>query len=137
MITSRSVEGHELSGQIRSSISRKYTFVRPLAAARSAANAASLSAADASKSQGWRLTTPRATQPGTSNGGSGDPVIPGTVQEISGPLQLCSEKALHATLAPEKWQGERLWLVALHGEIAMEDDKVGALRREIICEVVP
>ena len=61
---------------------------------------------------------------------------PGLVQEVSGPLSLCIPHALHATLSPEKWEGERIWLVALYGEIAHADDKVGALKREILGELL-
>ena len=71
-----------------------------------------------------------------SNGGhSGEAARPGLVQKISGPLQLCGSGALHATLHPEKWKGDRLWIVALHGEVAFADHKMGALEREIICEI--
>ncbi len=59
----------------------------------------------------------------------------GLIQKESGPLSLCHAGTLHATLKPEKWQGDRLWLVAMHGEVAITDDKVGALEREIICEI--
>jgi hypothetical protein len=39
-------------------------------------------------------------------------------------------------LKPEKWKGERLWVVALFGELQFaDDDKVGALEREIIGEI--
>jgi hypothetical protein len=38
-------------------------------------------------------------------------------------------------MQPEKWQGERLWVVALYGEVEQQDDKFGALRREIIGEI--
>ena len=69
-----------------------------------------------------------------SNGGRNDPVGPGTVEKIAGPLQLCTSRALHATLKPEKWKGERWWIVALIGEVAKDDDKMGALQREIIGE---
>jgi hypothetical protein len=61
-------------------------------------------------------------------------VKPGTVEKVEGPLELCSTKALHATLIPPKWKGERLWVVALHGEIAGDEEKYGALEREIIGE---
>jgi hypothetical protein len=57
------------------------------------------------------------------------------MQEIEGPLQLCGPGALHATMNPDKWKGDRLWLVALHGEVQFQDDKVGALKREILAEV--
>jgi hypothetical protein len=69
------------------------------------------------------------------NGGSGTIAKPGLIEEIAGPLQLCSRKALHATLDPQKWRGERLWVVALYGEIQSEEDKLGALKREILFEV--
>jgi hypothetical protein len=68
-------------------------------------------------------------------GGRGKPVKSGDIQEVAGPLVLCGPRALHATLNPDKWKGERLWLVALHGEVQHADDKVGALKREILCEV--
>ena len=40
----------------------------------------------------------------------------------------------HATLIPPKWKGERVWLVALIGEIAGDDEKYWALEREILGE---
>jgi hypothetical protein len=64
-----------------------------------------------------------------------EPASPGLMQEVAGPLKLCSGNALHATMHPEKWQGERLWIVALHGEVQYAEHKMGALKREIICEV--
>ena len=68
------------------------------------------------------------------NGGSNDPVSPGTVEEIKGPLQIYTAQALHATVLPPKWKGERWWIVALIGEVQWEDDKCAALKREIIGE---
>jgi hypothetical protein len=71
-----------------------------------------------------------------SNGGSGvEAARPGLLQKVSGPLRLCGPRALHATLHPDKWRGDRLWIVALHGDVDVQDDKVGALEREIIGEV--
>ena len=70
-----------------------------------------------------------------ANGGMAPPVAVGDVHEITGPLRLCSAGALHATMRPEKWQGERLWVVALYGEVAFEDDKCGALKRQILGEI--
>ena len=70
------------------------------------------------------------------NGGSGDPVKPGDVHEVEGPLNLCSSSALHATYFPRKWKGERVWIVALIGEVKDDGDKLGALKREIIGECV-
>ena len=71
-----------------------------------------------------------------ANGGAASEAArPGLVQEIRGPLALCGPKALHATMRPDKWKGERLWVVALHGEVLHDGDKCGALKREIIGEV--
>jgi hypothetical protein len=68
------------------------------------------------------------------NGGTNAPVKPGTVEKIQGPLRICTRHALHATQVPPKWQGERVWIVALIGEIAQDGDKFGALEREVIGE---
>ncbi len=71
-----------------------------------------------------------------ANGGrSKVPAHVGMIEEIKGPLHLCGAGALHATLDPDKWSGERVWLVALHGEVAIGENKVGALKREILAEV--
>ena len=70
------------------------------------------------------------------NGGSSSPVEIGQIQKASGPLNLCHANTLHATLNPAKWKGDRLWIVAMHGEIQQDGDKVGALVREIVAEVI-
>jgi len=70
-----------------------------------------------------------------ANGGSGKPVAVGDVQKENGPLVLCRKGTLHATLDPHKWKGDRLWIVALYGEVARDQSKVGALEREILGEV--
>ena len=70
------------------------------------------------------------------NGGSGDPVKPGDVQEIEGPLEICTKHALHGTLNPENWNGERLWVVALYPPVQSDGDKLGSLKREILCEIM-
>ena len=48
---------------------------------------------------------------------------------------LCEKTTLHATLMPSKWKGERLWIVALDGTVVGNAEKMGALKREILCEV--
>ena len=68
------------------------------------------------------------------NGGKSDPVAPGKVETIPGPLKICSEHALHATFIPPKWKGDRWWIVALIGDVQIDDDKAGALTREILGE---
>src|ERR1041385_3436106 len=71
-----------------------------------------------------------------ANGGSSDePARPGLRQTTQGPLSLCHKGTLHATLEPERWKGERLWIVALEGEVVGDAEKMGALTREILCEV--
>jgi hypothetical protein len=69
-----------------------------------------------------------------ANGGSGTKAAPGLREKIAGPLKICTKNALHATMRPEKWKGDRFWIVALYGEIQRQDDKLGALERVIICE---
>jgi len=69
-----------------------------------------------------------------ANGGRCDPVAPGTVHKEQGPLNLCSRGTLHAALNPPKWQGERWWIVALIGKVVGDDEKYGALEREIVGE---
>ena len=61
---------------------------------------------------------------------------PGVVHIAPGPLNLCVAGTLHATLVPPKWRGERWWLVAMLGKIVEGDDKIGALKREIIGEAL-
>ena len=70
-----------------------------------------------------------------ANGGAGEAVKPGMKQKVAGPLSLCSARALHATYNPDSWSGTRTWIVALIGEVAEQDDKLGALEREIIAEL--
>jgi hypothetical protein len=72
-----------------------------------------------------------------ANGGSGTIARDGLIEKIEGPLEICTRRALHATTDPPKHKGERLWLVAMRGELQFSDDKVGALEREIICELKP
>ena len=68
------------------------------------------------------------------NGGRNKAVAPGTIEQIAGPLQLCGKRALHATMLPPKWKGDRWWIVALIGEVQQLADKFGALKREVIGE---
>ena len=71
----------------------------------------------------------------SNNGKPMEPAAPGVVHTSPGPLNLCQSGTLHATMNPEKWKGDRLWVVALFGEVAWENDKCGALKREILFEV--
>jgi hypothetical protein len=72
-----------------------------------------------------------------ANGGRDiDPAAPGVIHTAPGPLNLCRRGTLHATLIPPKWQGERWWIVAMHGEVAWDEDKCGALKREILGEAL-
>ena len=85
---------------------------------------------------GARLAFWRARKDGTpANSGTGGLRYVGMVEEIEGPLKVCTPKALHGTLAPWKWKGERCFVVALIGEVQEQEDKLGALKREILAEV--
>ena len=89
------------------------------------------------KKAGAKICYWRSTQDAKpANGGSGAPVKAGDVQKIAGPLEVCTKRALHGTMIPPKWKGERWWVVALIGEIQGDDEKYGALEREIIGECV-
>jgi hypothetical protein len=60
------------------------------------------------------------------------------IEEEKGPLVACQAGALHATMNPSKWKGERLWVVALYPPIeTVDEDKFASLKREIIAEIVP
>jgi hypothetical protein len=70
-----------------------------------------------------------------ANGGHDiEAAAPGVVHKAPGPLNLCHGGTLHATLIPPEWNGERIWVVALLGEVRGNDEKYGALEREIIGE---
>ena len=69
-----------------------------------------------------------------ANGGSGVIAEAGAIHKAPGPLNLCHKGTLHATLIPPKWQGERWWIVALHGKVVGNDEKFGCLEREIVGE---
>ena len=80
----------------------------------------------------------RSQKDGTpANGGRSAPVKPGLIQREPGPLRdECGAGQLHATLKPEEWQGDRIWIVALGGEVRGDAEKMWALEREIIEEVI-
>ena len=82
----------------------------------------------------WRSDRRGLPANGGQDNGQG-PAIAGTIHESSGPLILCKAGTLHATLNPSRWKGDRLWVVALFGEVKRDGDKLGALRREIIGEI--
>ena len=79
----------------------------------------------------WRST--KDAKP--ANGGKLPSVKVGDVHVTKGPLTLCQEGTLHATFNPLAWKGERWWAVAMHGEIAIGENKIGALKREILAEI--
>lgn len=72
------------------------------------------------------------------NGGSGPPRTIGTVEEDDMRNGPCEKGALHATMKPTAWKGERLWVVALYPPVTVvDDDKFAAKKREILAEIVP
>jgi hypothetical protein len=72
----------------------------------------------------------------SNGGGKIEPAAPGVIHTSPGPLQTCHSGTLHATLIPPKWQGERWWIVALHGEVVGDEEKYGCLKREILGEAL-
>jgi len=59
----------------------------------------------------------------------------GAIHELVEPLELCGN-ALHATYTPHHWRGCRVWVVALQNS-RIDGNKLGALYREIIGEILP
>jgi hypothetical protein len=59
----------------------------------------------------------------------------GLTEEAEGPLELCTHRALHGTLDPTKWKGERWWVVALHEPVVTDGDKAGSLKRTIVADL--
>jgi len=89
------------------------------------------------KKAGAKICYWRSNPDGTpANGGRAAPVKVGDVQKEAGPLTLCSRGTLHATLIPPKWNGDRWWIVAIKGEVVGDDEKYGALEREILGEAL-
>jgi hypothetical protein len=69
-----------------------------------------------------------------TNGGSGEPVSAGMLQQVRPPLSICSN-GLHAALNPWGWSGDRWWVVALFEPVQRRDDKFASLKRLIIEEL--
>ncbi len=88
--------------------------------------------------EGVKLAYWRSTAKGqpANNGNKIADAAPGVVHKVDGPLEICTSRALHATLVPPKWKGERWWIVALHGDVVGDDVKWASLEREIIGECV-
>jgi len=57
------------------------------------------------------------------------------MEEVEGPLLICSNRALHGSIEPWRWKGDRLFVVALYGRVVKQGDKLGALKREIVAEI--
>ena len=92
------------------------------------------------RAQGAVLAFWKSNKDGTpSNGGDSYKAkrivrMPGMIEEISGPLEICTANALHATFYPPNHKGEKVWIVAMYPPFQCKDDKLGALKREIVCE---
>ena len=67
-----------------------------------------------------------------ANGGTGLARSVGVIDFTSGTLNLCGKTALHATLKPSVWKGERWWIVRLSSPVIGDDSKLGSQRREIL-----
>ena len=93
---------------------------------------------EAAKAAGVTIAFWRSSKIGLPANGGGriEAAAPGVIHTAPGPLSLCDEGTLHATLIPPKWKGERYWIVALHGEVIGDEEKYGCLKREIIGEAL-
>lgn len=89
------------------------------------------------RANGAQIAFWRASEDGRPcNNGTGPPRTVGMVEEEPGPLVACQRGALHATLSPNKWTGERLFIVALYPPVLkVDDDKFASLKREILAEI--
>jgi hypothetical protein len=76
----------------------------------------------------WRCT--KDNQP--ANGGSGTIAKEGLIEEIEGPLAICTQRGLHGTLDPTMWKGEKWWIVQLHEPVQQEKDKRASLKRTFV-----
>ena len=92
----------------------------------------------AAQSAGATIAFWRSSENGlpANGGGKIEVAFPGVVHTSPGPLSLCDRGTLHATLIPPKWEGERWWIVALHGEVIGDEEKYGCLKREILGEAL-
>ena len=70
-----------------------------------------------------------------ANGGSGTKARVGLTEEIAGPLEICTRRALHGTRDPLQWRGEHWWVVALHAPFVSEGDKAGSLKRTFLADL--
>jgi hypothetical protein len=91
---------------------------------------------NALEKSGAKICYWRSNQKGLPSNGGGkiEAAAPGVIHKSIGPLETCKKGTLHATLIPSKWKGERVWIVALKGEVVGDDEKYGCLEREIIGE---
>ena len=75
------------------------------------------------------------------NGGSQESsVYPGQIQDLSqngSNFEICQPGCFHATEAPHKWKGNRVWMVALYAPFQTREDKRASQKREIIGEILP
>lgn len=69
------------------------------------------------------------------NSGTGGPRHVGMIEQEKGPLVACQSGALHGTMNPDQWQGERLWAVGLYPPVVEKDGKFASLKREILAEI--
>jgi hypothetical protein len=92
----------------------------------------------AAQNAGLQLAFWRSDERGLPSNGGGkiEPAAPGVIHTSPGPLQTCHRGTLHATLLPPKWEGERWWIVALHGDVVGDEEKYGCLKREILGEAL-
>ena len=72
---------------------------------------------------------------GATSGINGLPRYEGYIDSLPGPLEICTKNALHGTIDPSGYKGERLWLVALYEPVATQGNKIASLKRKILKEL--
>lgn len=70
-----------------------------------------------------------------ANGGNGTIAKIGLTETVEGPLQICTRNALHGTVVPQKWKGEKWWVVELHEPIVNQEDKYASLTRTFLADL--
>jgi hypothetical protein len=68
-----------------------------------------------------------------NNGRPGPAAAPGLEQSVT--LAVLCDCGFHATNRPERWKGQRLWLVELGPDAVGDDTKMVSTYRKILCEL--
>ena len=72
------------------------------------------------------------------NGGNLDTVCyEGAIHTVDGPMEICTETALHATFNPLRWKYEAIWLCKMYYPLIYSDhSKICSQKREIVKRLI-